>query len=317
VLAPQLGYQLAVGGGVLSMFRKYAQIDTHAINYLHTGPSTLPDVVPDLSRGALVMLLPAAGGTARLWRPQLEDLERQHSAVAVDLPGHGRSSGVEGLASIAGYATFIDAFAGCLGLRSFVAVGRSMGGAIALSLALDHPARVKGLVLVATPDRFEIPSSALDTMLDVVRGRIPQQFTRDAFSPTTPIEVMKDVWREQVRTDPRVAYTDLLACQAFDVQQRLGDISVPTLVVAGADDRLVPPAAAERLAASIPGASCTVVAGAGHVVPTEQAAAFNQVLGDFLATLPQGAGGSRLEAAGGSRLEAAGGSRLKAAGGSR
>ncbi len=264
------------------MFAKYAEVSGHAIHYLHTGPSTLPDVVPTLDRGALLVLLHGAGGTAGLWRPQLEHLEDRHSAVALDFPGHGRSSGVEGLGDIDAYAECLAVFARHVDLRPFVAVGRSLGGAVALMLALRHPELVRGLVLTGVAARFDVTADALEGLRAVVAGRRPQQFSTDAFSPATGTEVMRQVWTEQVKTDPRVTYQDLLACRAFEVGARLADIAVPALVVAGADDRLVPPAASEALARGIPGAEFAVLAGAGHVVPVERPEEFNRLVDDFV-----------------------------------
>jgi pimeloyl-ACP methyl ester carboxylesterase len=264
------------------MFTKYLELDDHAIHYLHTGPSTLPGVCPALARGELLLFLPAAGGTASLWRPQLEHFAARHSGVALDLPGHGRSAGIEGLATIEAYAALLVAFASRLALRPFVLVGRAMGSAIALAVALEQPAMVRGLVLVCGSVRHEHDPAALEALSEVVAGRRSQQFSTDVFSPATGGEVMRQVWTEQVQTDPRVTLADLRVCGAFDVRARLRALQVPTLVVAGADDRLVPPAAAEELATAIPGATFAVVPDAGHMAPVEQAEAFNRLVEQYL-----------------------------------
>jgi pimeloyl-ACP methyl ester carboxylesterase len=264
---------------------KYAHVDGHAIHYVHSGRSTLPDVRPDLGQGELLLFLHAAGSNANVWRRQVEHFGAVHSALALDLPGHGRSSGVEGLASIGDYAACVAAFARQLRLRPAVAVGRSMGGAIAVTLALDHPRHVKALVLACAAARFAFPAERLAGLHDVVRGRRPQQFTTETFSPKTGFEVMKEAWTEQVKTDPRVRYTDMLACAAFDARARLGGIRVPTLVVAGADDQVTPVAAAEEITAAIPGARLAVIADAGHQAPLEQPEAFQRAVGSFLETL--------------------------------
>jgi pimeloyl-ACP methyl ester carboxylesterase len=113
---------------------------------------------------------------------QLETLGAEHSAVALDLPGHGRSCGVDGLASIEEYATLVERFAAALALRPCVLVGRSMGGAIGLVMAARQPALLCGLVLACTTARFDFPAEALTQAHDVVRGRLPQQFGTDTFS---------------------------------------------------------------------------------------------------------------------------------------
>jgi pimeloyl-ACP methyl ester carboxylesterase len=265
---------------------KYATVGGTAVHYLHTGPTTLPEVPPPLQRGRLFLLVHAAGSTATLWRRQLDALASDHSGVAPDLPGHGRSTGLDGLPTIDAYGDFVDAFAAGLGLRPFVFVGRSMGGVIGLSLAVRHPARVQALVLACTAAHFAFPPEQLAVHRDVVRGRLPQQFTTETFSPSTGLDVMREAWTEQVKTDPRVRYTDLLACAAFDARALLPRVRVPTLVVAGADDGVTPVACSEELAAGIPGARLEVIAQAGHQAPLEQPDVFNRTVGRFIESLP-------------------------------
>jgi pimeloyl-ACP methyl ester carboxylesterase len=261
--------------------RKYVTVDGTAVHYLHSGPTTLPDVPPALDRGRLFVLVHAAGSNAGMWRRQIDAAGREHSAVALDLPGHGRSTGLEGLPTVAAYADFLARFAAALRLRPFVLVGRSMGGAVGMALAARRPELLEGLVLACTAARFRFTAEQLAVHRDVARGRLPQQFTTETFSPSTGVELMREAWTEQVKTDPRVRYTDLLACQAFDGRELLGRIRTPTLVVAGADDGVTPPSCAEELARGIAGARLEVLAQAGHQAPLEQADAFNRLVGRF------------------------------------
>ncbi|HLK11667.1 MAG TPA: alpha/beta fold hydrolase [Candidatus Binatia bacterium] len=260
---------------------KYVALAGAAVHYLHTGATTLPDVPPALDRGRLFVLVHAAGSTAGLWRRQLDGLAERHSAVALDFPGHGRSHGVEGLPTIAAYADCLVRFAEALRLRPFVLVGRSMGGAAGLVVAHERPDLLAGLVLVCSAARFTLPDAMIDSVRDVARGRLPQQFTTETFSPATGPEIMREAWTEQVRTDPRVRLGDLLACRAFDGRGLLAGIRVPTLVVAGADDQVTPVAQSEELARGIPGARLEVLAQAGHQAPLEQSAAFNRLVTEF------------------------------------
>src|SRR5262249_56364544 len=120
---------------------RHLDIAGTAAPYPHTGPTTLPDVPPALDRGAPLVLLHAAGSTAGMWRRQLLGLESQHSVVALDLPGHGRSSGIDGPASIEESAAVVRRGVDALRLRPRVPIGRSMGGAAALALASARPPR--------------------------------------------------------------------------------------------------------------------------------------------------------------------------------
>ncbi len=265
---------------------KYVIVDGTAVHYLHGGSATLPDVPPALDQGRLFVLLHAAGSNAGMWRRQLEAAAAENSVVALDLPGHGRSSGVEGLPTVDAYADFVTRFVETVGLRPFVLVGRSMGGAIAMALAARRHPLVAALVLACTAPRFTFAPEQLETCRNVVRGRLPQQFTTETFSPSTGMDLMREAWTEQVKTDPRIRYTDLLACQAFEARDLLGRIRVPTLVVAGADDQVTPRALSEELARGIAGARLEVIPQAGHQAPLEQASVFNRLVGDFAGRLP-------------------------------
>jgi pimeloyl-ACP methyl ester carboxylesterase len=78
------------------MFTKYGSVDRVAVNYFHTGLSTLPGVAPPLDRGELLLFLHGAGSNAHTWHRQLAHLEPHHSAVAVAFPAHGRPAGLDG-----------------------------------------------------------------------------------------------------------------------------------------------------------------------------------------------------------------------------
>jgi pimeloyl-ACP methyl ester carboxylesterase len=260
---------------------KYVIVDDVAVHYVHSGPTTLPDVPPVLDRGQLFILVHAAGGNAGQWRRQVEAWAGRHSVVALDLPGHGRSSGVLGLPTVEAYAAFLARFAAALRLRPAVVVGVDMGAAVALVLAARSPERVRALVAACAGPRFSPPADHVAALHDVVRGRRPQQFATTAFSPATGMEIAREAWIEQVKTDPRVRYTDTLACLAFDAAAVLPAIRTPTLVIGGADDQLTPPALVEELAGGIAGARLEVLAAAGHQAPLEQAEAFNALVQRF------------------------------------
>lgn len=268
------------------MFSKYATIDGTAVSYFHTGASTLPGVPPALDRGELLLFLHGAGSNAHTWHHQLAHVDAAHSAVALDFPGHGRSGGTEGLPDLDAHVRCLAAFADALRLRPAVLVGRAMGGAVALAFALAHPARVRALVLVATPTAFAIPQASLDVWRDVTLGRATQPFAMNLFSPAVDMAVVRECFMEQVKTDPRVRYTDLLACNGVDFSDRLAAVRVPTLVITGRDDHFAPPQQAEALQRGIAGARLVVIDGAGHMLTSEQPAAFNAALDRFLSELP-------------------------------
>lgn len=264
---------------------KYVTVNGTAIQYFHTGDTTLPGVIPDFSRGELLLFVHDAGANGNTWHQQLAAFGDQHSPLAFDFPGHGRSGGTESLKSIGAYRDFLVALMDTLRLRPAVLVGHGMGAAAALELALEHPRRVRALILVGGAARFELPQSMLDTWHNVMRGRAQQPFTTEAFSPKTDFAIMRELWMEQVKTDPRVRYFGLAACNQFDIGARLGRIGAPALVIVGRDDGITPPARAEVLQRGIPNAQLAVIDDAGHAVPNEKPAEFNAALREFLSRL--------------------------------
>ncbi|MGH7789780.1 MAG: alpha/beta fold hydrolase [Candidatus Binatia bacterium] len=269
------------------MFSKYVSIDGVAVNYFHSGASTLPGVVPALDQGELLLLLHGAGSNAHTWHHQVEHFGAAHAVLAPDLPGHGRSGSTEGLADLDAHVHWLDRYAEVLHLRPFVLVGRALGGAVAIDYALAHPQRVRALVLVATPARFVIPEAALATWRDVMMGRATQPFSPALFSPKVDMAVMRECFMEQVKTDPRVRYGDMCACVDLEFSERAPGLAVPTLVITGRDDHFAPPEAAADLQRRIPGATLAVIEDAGHMLTSEQPTGFNAAVDAFLAGLPR------------------------------
>lgn len=268
---------------------KYVEVQGQAIYYHYVGRTTLPDVTPDFSRGRRMVFIHAAGSNGHSWHNQLDYFGVEHSPIALDLPGHGRSAGVEGLGSVREYADFVAAFADALKLGSAIMVGRSMGGAIAMDLAIRHPQLVEALVLIATAAKFNIPPDRLAGLKAVAQGRAPQAFVTMGFSPKTVADnfgLVRESWMEQVKTDPRVRYTDILACHEVDLRADLGKVQKPTLVIAGSDDENTPLSDAELIKRQIgQSARLEIIADAAHNVTTEKPREVNDAVERFLKSI--------------------------------
>jgi 3-oxoadipate enol-lactonase len=263
---------------------KYAAVGGVATYVHHVGRTTLPEVVPDLSRGETVVCLHCSGGNGAMFDGVLEALAADHSPLALDLPGHGRSGGLDSLGSIEQMAEFVQAFLARWGIARPVLLGHSMGGAVALRLALDRPEDVRALVLVASGARFR--GAALPQVERVVAGKERRPFFRGAYSPNATPELLRRGFLEDLKTDPRALAGDLVACRAFDAEPELGRVAVPTLVAIGEDEDPEQRARGELLAGRIRGATLVRIAGAGHMLPLEQPAALAAATLAFLRGLP-------------------------------
>ena len=153
---------------------------------------------------------------------------------------------------------------------------------------MHHPNRIKALVLIATAAKFDIPQERIDTWRAVTMGRASQPFKNDGYSPktiATKPEIIREGWGEQIQTDPRVRWGDLVACSQVDLRDRISRLDKPTLILAGADDSITPPAEAELLKSRIKGARIEVVPDAGHRLTTERPVVTNAAIGTFLGEL--------------------------------
>jgi pimeloyl-ACP methyl ester carboxylesterase len=234
------------------------------------------------SDGPMLVLVHGSGGDHTTWSPQLAGLSAVARIVALDLPGHGASGG-EGCDTVAGYAAAVHQFLTALGGGPVVLGGHSLGGAIALTLALDASELLRGLVLVGTGARLRV----LPELFEILArdyGEAAAFMTDHAWSSTSPAE-LKQRCRETVNaTRPSVTRCDFTACDGFDVMGRLSEIELPALVVVGEQDRLTPPKYSEYLVRSLAKAKLERIERAGHFVSLEQADAVNRALRDFLGT---------------------------------
>lgn len=223
-----------------------------------------------------------AGGSHQIWLHQVNSL-RQVNTYALDLPGHGRS-GSEGQGTIDEYADLVVAFLDALGLETAVVSGHSMGGAIALDLALRYSRRITGLVLVCTGARLRVTPLILDGIREDFQGAV-NLIGQFAYGPDAPPEAIRLGQEQMANTPPDVLYHDFAACDSFDVLDRLAEILCPTLVISATADRLTPLKYGTYLQEHIAGARLTTIEGAGHMVMLERPSQVTQVIQDFLTNL--------------------------------
>ena len=231
--------------------------------------------------GPPLVLVHGAGGSAELWPRQLDALADVAQVLAPDLPGHGPLGG-RGRPSIAAYAEWLDAFLAAVTEEPAVLVGHSMGGAVAQALALLRPERLAGLVLLATGARLRVVARLVELLRHDPREG--QSLIQDlSFGAAAAPECAALVARVLREGPPLVTLGDFLACDRFDVRERLAAIRIPTLVVAGTADRLTPARYARFLAEAIPGARLVEIEAAGHFPQLEQPEPVNAAIRAFLA----------------------------------
>lgn len=225
-----------------------------------------------------LLFLHGAGGDHTVWGEQLRELAQDFSVAALDLNGHGRSPARAG----DGLQTYVEDVLAVLQALTMptVVVGHSMGGAIALTVALQRPKNLVGLGLVGTGARLKVHPQIVE-LCQTDFERAVELVVSWAFAEHVD-PVLKDKAREQMfRNGQEALSRDFASCSTFDVMNRLSEISVPTMVICGREDKLTPVKYSEYLKQNIPNAQLHIVERAGHMVMLEQPGAVTHALREF------------------------------------
>jgi len=237
-----------------------------------------------------VLLLHGLGSAGGDWLFQLEALAGAgYRALAPDLRGFGRSSAPPKV-TVKAMADDMALFLRKVEAVPAHVVGISMGGAVALQLALDHPEAVRKLVLVNTFARLK-PRSLNEALYLLARTVIavflsPQKqaamVAKRIFPRPEQESLRKKLYQRIINTNPCAYRAAMASLRRFNVVERLGELKMPTLVVTGSEDTTIPPEAQEELVRNIPGARQVLIEGGGHAVIADSSEAFNRALLDFL-----------------------------------
>jgi pimeloyl-ACP methyl ester carboxylesterase len=269
-------------------------------------------------RGSPVVFIHGLGSSGYMeWRYNLEIAAARHRVFAPDLPGYGRSEKPRARYTIPYFARFIQRYMADRGLRSATLVGASLGGRIALEVALEEPHLARKLVLVNTlglgMPKVRMPHMAYGLVTIPRLGEAVMRFTRDALHWAPPNMIRRvaaryaggssdleaalddtylDNLREMYSTDEfRSAYLSTVRSLIrpgailgghHDVTGRLNELKIPVQLIWGANDPLFPLAHAARAHSLIQRSRLAVIEGAGHTPESERPEEFNRVLNKFL-----------------------------------
>ena len=244
------------------------------------------------SQGDPVLLIMGLGYTMDMWYRTAPVLSQRYRAITFDNRGVGRSDVPPGPYSIAEMAADAASVLDSAGVTRAHVFGISMGGMIAQEFALQYPQRTRSLILGCTshggPQAVLADAEVITTLMargtmsveDGIRAMIP--FIYDRSTPRERIEEDLEIRR---RTFPTAQgyFAQVQGIFAYESLSRLSQLKVPTLVVHGESDRLVPPENGRRLARLIAGARLVMIPNASHIFPTDQQDAAHKAILDFLA----------------------------------
>ena len=245
----------------------------------------------DEGSGTPVLLIMGLAYPAAAWFRQVPVLAGRHRVLSVDNRGAGASAGAPGAPYTVEMMTddclaVLDA----AGVEDAHVVGISMGGLMAQELGLSHPQRVRSLTLMATHPGIAhavLPQEVIDflgaraSMSAEERGEFSIPFN---YHPRTPRHLIEEDWKaREAGTAGPEGYAAQGGTALWSGCDRLPGLTVPTVVVHGAQDRLVVPENGERIAAAVPDAKLVLVEGANHILTTDQADEVNRLLLDWFA----------------------------------
>jgi pimeloyl-ACP methyl ester carboxylesterase len=289
----------------------YVEVDGHPVRVRQSGPSEAPPVV----------LIHGIGRSLEDWQPTHDLLARDHRVISLDLPGFGLTRRMKGHRGLEGFARSVVALLDTIGEKRPVHVmGNSLGGAVAMTLAALHPDRVASLLLVnsagfgreANVSFLPMVYGALSSV-PVVGGRFRGlarstgiQSLRDVFFDPTHLtdEMIRHAGKVAKQPDFRITFLTTAATLGAPVLgtypwwrrkllARLAEADVPTMVVWGDADAVLPASHFEAAVAALPNASSHLFPDTGHMPQLERAEEFAELAAAFVAEAQDLEGTSR------------------------
>ncbi len=257
----------------------------------------------EIGQGPPVVLVHGLSGCWQNWLENLPHFGRSHRTIALDLPGFGDSPEPSWKIDIPAYGRLLHDFCEKLGVDGNAAlIGNSMGGFVATEAVIEQPGRFEHLVLVSaagiTYARARNEPAAMLGRVAQVTGPILARFNRIGLvRPRARQVAFRGLFRYPNRLRPELLWEQvepalrspgtadaLRALFGYDVRDRLTEIEIPTLIVWGFNDRIVPVQAALSYKRRVPNSRLEIFERTGHLPQLERPARFNAVVDEFLAS---------------------------------
>ena len=228
--------------------------------------------------GMKLVFLHGAGCSSLSFYYQLRHFR---SAKAIDLPGHPDGKPCD---SVDGYLEWVRGFIRARRYKNVVLCGHSMGGAIAMSYALKYPDELQGLILLGTGAKLRVHPSYLERCQEPGDDNMPWLEEHLDYYRGVDEEVYPVLRQRAAEVGPKVELNDLMACDSFNMMDRVNEIALPTRVICGSEDVMTPVKYSQFLSNNIEGATESIIPGGGHFVHMEKYQKVNEEIEDFLTT---------------------------------
>ncbi|MBW2708594.1 MAG: alpha/beta hydrolase [Deltaproteobacteria bacterium] len=226
-----------------------------------------------------LLMIHGAGGSAQVWRNQIHPLKVSLNTLAIDLPGHGKTAG-KAQNTIDGYAHWLMETLEAFPAPPFL-MGHSMGGAIVQEAAFKRPALMKGIILASTGPRLGVAPDFLEGLLNNFEKTL-DTIMAYAYAPEVDPRLVTEGAVLMREAGSAIVHGDFMACNQFDMRDRIAQITLPALILCGEKDQLTPPSLSEKLKMAIAGSRCDIIPSAGHMVMIETPGVFNKSVLDFI-----------------------------------
>ncbi|HVY89425.1 MAG TPA: alpha/beta fold hydrolase [Hyphomonadaceae bacterium] len=232
-------------------------------------------------QGPVILLSHGYSATSQMWRGQIAALSNRRKLVIWDMRGHGQSDYPEDPALYSEQATVADmaAILDAVGADKAIVGGLSLGGYMSLAFNRAHPERVRALLIIDTGPGFKKDEAREGW--NVTARKTGERYRTEGLGVLASASAERRMSQHRNAEGLARAADGMLTQRDARVIESLPGISVPSLVLVGADDKPFL-AAADYMAAKIPGAAKVVIPNAGHAANIDQPEAFNRAVTEFL-----------------------------------
>jgi pimeloyl-ACP methyl ester carboxylesterase len=242
-------------------------LDDLSIHYEHKKADTD-------SKSKKVLYIHGTGCNSSVFIPHMELMQASRETIAIDLPGHGRSSG-KGFRGVADHAHICSELITAIGWTDCAVAGHSLGGGVALALALIYPEQVSELIMIDSGARLRVNPTTINLAKARTKGQVTDEpNSRVGFAKAASPSLVARTNRLMIDCDPNVILRDWIADDTCDFMARVKDICIPTLAICGLEDELTPVKYSEYLTKTMSNCMLKIIEDAGHWTFLEQPQVF-------------------------------------------